>query len=99
MAVGAAQWLRRWTRVIRLTVHFGRGVVTAALLFPFQSAERRRREIEVWSRRLLDILRVRLSIHGKPPPPRLRPLMLVSNHVSWLDIFVVDAVVAARFVA
>jgi 1-acyl-sn-glycerol-3-phosphate acyltransferase len=99
MNIGAAQSLRRGARVARLALHLARGVLTVALLFPFQGPERRRREIERWSRELLTVLRVRLSVHGTPPPRVLRPLMLVSNHVSWLDIFTIDALVASRFVA
>ena len=49
--------------------------------------------------RLLDILCVRLFLHGKPPAYETRPLMLVANHVSWLDIFAINAIVPVRFVA
>jgi 1-acyl-sn-glycerol-3-phosphate acyltransferase len=93
------RWLRKSTRVARLALHLLRGVVTVALLFPFANADRRRREIERWSQRLLAILRIRLAVEGTPPLRDMRPLMLVSNHVSWLDIFAIDAVVASRFVA
>jgi 1-acyl-sn-glycerol-3-phosphate acyltransferase len=99
MGIAAAQSLRRWVRVGRLALHLARGVLIAALLFPFHNAERRRREIQRWSRKLLALLAVRLSVHGTPPSKSVRPLMLVSNHVSWLDIFAIDAVVPSRFVA
>ena len=76
-----------------------RGSLIAGLLFPLQSRERRKREIERWSARLLDLLAVRVDIHGTPPPYGARPLMLVANHVSWLDIFAINAVVPVRFIA
>lgn len=97
--MSGTRWLRRWTRVTRLALHLARGLITAALFFPFQKPDRRRREIEVWSRRLLTIMGVRLSLAGLRKSYSERPLMLVANHVSWLDIFVIDAVVASRFVA
>jgi 1-acyl-sn-glycerol-3-phosphate acyltransferase len=95
----AAQWTKRWTRVTRLVLHFFRGMAIAGLLFPLQSAERRKREIEHWSLSMLDLLNIRLFLHGKPPQYSGRALMVVSNHVSFLDIFAVNAVVPSRFVA
>lgn len=99
MSLGPTQRLRRWTRVTRLTLHVTRGVLIAALLFPLQSAQRRKREVEHWSLQLLSLLGVRLFLHGMPPVLGGRPLMLVANHVSWLDIFAINAIVPARFVA
>ena len=98
-AMNAAQSLRRWARVARLALHLARGLTIAALFFPLQSARHRKFEIERWSRQLLKILNVRLSVHGSPATYRSRAVMLVANHVSWLDIFAIDAVVASRFVA
>jgi 1-acyl-sn-glycerol-3-phosphate acyltransferase len=99
MSVGPTQRLRRWTRITRFALHLTRGVLISALLFPLQSVERRRREVEHWSLQLLSLLGVRLFLHGKPPAYGERPLMLVANHVSWLDIFAINAIVPARFVA
>lgn len=99
MGSSATRWLRRWIRILRLGIHFVRGLLTAAFLFPLQSRSRRKREIENWSSRLLEVLGVRLFLHGTPPPYGVRPVMLVANHVSWLDIFAINAIVPARFVA
>lgn len=94
-----SQSVKRWIRVTRFALHLARGLAIAAFLFPLQSPERRKREIEHWSLELLHTLNVRLFLHGSPPPYHVRPLMLVANHVSWLDIFALDAVLPARFVA
>ena len=93
------QVVSRWTRVAHLGVHLLKGALTAGLLFPLQSGARRKREIELWSARLCEILGVRVFLHGAPPTYDLRPLMIVANHVSWLDIFAINAVVPVRFVA
>ncbi|MGZ8229133.1 MAG: lysophospholipid acyltransferase family protein [Burkholderiales bacterium] len=93
------RWVIRWTRIGRFGLHLLRGAAIAGLLFPLQSAERRKREIELWAAQLCDILRVRIFLHGTPPPYDLRPLMLVANHVSWVDVFAIDAVTPVRFVA
>lgn len=99
MALPVSQSIKRWIRVARFAVHLARGATIAALLFPLQSTERRKREVEHWSLQLLDLFNVRLFLHGSPPPYGARPYLIVSNHVSWLDIFAINAVVPARFVS
>ena len=90
--------LIRWIRVGHLGLHLLRGALIAGLLFPRQSPGRRECEIEQWSARLCEILGVRLSLHGSPPSRDKRPLMVVANHVSWVDIFAINAVMPVRFV-
>jgi 1-acyl-sn-glycerol-3-phosphate acyltransferase len=87
----------RWLRIARLALHLVRGLFTAAFLFPFQSQATRDREIGEWAAGVLDILALRLTVHGEPV--KARPLMLVANHVSWLDIFAMQSVAPVRFVA
>lgn len=87
----------RWLRIVRLMLHIVRGMSVCAFFFPFQSSARRKHEIRRWSAQLLELLAVRLHVHGEPE--RLRPLMLVANHVSWLDIASINAVLPVRFVA
>lgn len=90
----------RSVRIARFLLHLLRGVFTVALAFPFFSASRRRAAVKRWSQHLLRILGVRLHVHGDPP--RRNPehaVMLVANHVSWLDIVVINAALPVRFVA
>ena len=99
MSGGLAQSIKRWTRITRFALHLARGLLICAFLFPLQSAERRKREVEHWSMQLLALLNVRLFLHGMPPKYGGRPLMIVANHVSWLDIFAINAIVPSRFIA
>jgi len=48
-----------------------------------------------WSRQLLACLGVRLQVTGVP----LTGGLLVANHISWLDIFAINAVAPSVFVA
>lgn len=89
----------RAMRLARMTLHLLRGLLTAAAVFPFFSLPRRRGAVKNWSLSLLRILGVRLHVHGAPPHLHAPPVMVVANHVSWLDIFVINAVIPARFVA
>ena len=89
--------MRRWLRIARLALHVARGLLTAAFFFPFQTQAWRNREIRRWARRLLATAEVRLHVHGEID--EARPLMLIANHVSWLDIFAIQSVLPVRFVA
>ena len=89
----------RVVRVLRLTGHVVHVVAVAATVFPFLSAARRRSRVQRFSRQLLVILAVRLKVSGAPPRTQDLPAMLVANHVSWLDIFAINAAHAMRFVA
>ena len=86
-------------RVLRLTGHVVQAVIIAATVFPFLSAAQRRARVRRFSRQLLGILAVRLKVSGAPPRAQDLPAMLVANHVSWLDIFAINAAHAMRFVA
>lgn len=48
-----------------------------------------------WSRQLLEALGVRLRVTGTP----LDSGLFVANHISWLDIYAINAVAPAAFVA
>lgn len=89
---------RVW-RQLRLALHLLQGMATIATLFPFYTAARRGNAVKVWSQSLLRLLGVRLHVHGRPPGTRTAPVMLVANHVSWLDIYAINAVLPVRFVA
>ncbi len=54
--------------------------------------------IGAWSASLLHILALRLDVSGVLPHGAM-PAMLVANHVSWLDVYVLNAVCPAHFVA
>jgi len=75
------------------------GLLTAAMLFPFLPVAHRRRAVRNWSIALLRVLGVQVHVHGTPPCTAAAPAMLVANHVSWLDIFVINAVLPVRFIA
>jgi 1-acyl-sn-glycerol-3-phosphate acyltransferase len=52
-----------------------------------------------WSAALLAILRAELRINGWPAGGLPGNVLIVANHVSWLDIFVLNAAQPSRFVA
>jgi 1-acyl-sn-glycerol-3-phosphate acyltransferase len=89
----------RFYRAVRAALHLFAGLSEVALLFPFYGKRRRNRAVGRWSARLLAILRVQPSCRGLPPAEAQRALVLVANHVSWLDIQLIHSAWQVRFVA
>lgn len=82
----------------------GAGIVTAiAALLPFQviavrlSLPMQRRIPTLFHRLVCALLGVRIKVVGAPS--LRRPLLIVSNHVSWVDISVITALAPVAFVA
>jgi 1-acyl-sn-glycerol-3-phosphate acyltransferase len=65
--------------------------------FPRLSKQQRDRRVQTWARRMLKALGVELTIMGAPA--LTGPMLLVSNHISWLDIVALHAACHCRFVA
>jgi 1-acyl-sn-glycerol-3-phosphate acyltransferase len=86
-------------RLARVIIHLFVGLWTCALVFPWTDFAGRERRIRRWSARLLSICRVRVHIKYALGAEALSHAMIVANHVSWLDIFVINAMQPCRFVA
>jgi 1-acyl-sn-glycerol-3-phosphate acyltransferase len=67
------------------------------LLFPRLSKPQRDVRVQIWARTVLKRLGVELTVVGTPA--RVGPMLLVSNHISWLDIVALHAVCHCRFVS
>lgn len=90
-------FLRRPLRIGRLLLHLLWGSALAALAFPLLGPARRDRLICAWARRLLAILGVRVAADAVPDLPQ--GALLVCNHVSWLDIYLIYAARRVYFVS
>jgi len=99
MSDRSASLTTRGVRLTRIILHLLRGLLTVGAAFPFLDPARRRNAVQRWSHALLQKLGVQLQVHGEPLRAVAQPLMLVANHVSWLDIFAINAVMPVRFVA
>ena len=85
-------------RLVRVVLHMFTGMAIAATVFPWAGRERRDGIVRRWSRKLLAICNV--TVEQDPASvPVLAQAMVVSNHVSWLDIFVLNSLHPCRFVA
>ncbi|MFV0665018.1 lysophospholipid acyltransferase family protein [Denitromonas sp.] len=71
-------------------------MLTTALVFPWLSLQRRGQLRQRWSKGLLSLLGFRLRIDGDA---LARPALLIANHVSWVDIFAINALSPSAFVS
>ena len=90
-------FLRRPVRIGLLGLHLVWGVTLAGLVFPLLGPAQRDRRIMAWSRRLLRVLGVQARTSAAPGLPG--GALLVCNHVSWLDIYLIYAARRVHFVS
>lgn len=89
--------LRVAWRLSRVLLLAARGWFIIVFLFPRWPLERRQERVQLWSRQMLAVLEIALRVEGQPPVQG--PMLLVSNHLSWLDILVIHAARHCRFVS
>ena len=89
--------LRRAIRIFLLALHLALGVMLVGLVFPLCRPVRRDRLIMAWARRLLRVLGVQPHVAAAPSLPG--GALLVCNHVSWLDIYLIHAARRVHFVS
>jgi 1-acyl-sn-glycerol-3-phosphate acyltransferase len=88
----------RLYRIARTGVHVLEGVATTTLILPLLPPSRRSLVVRRWCRRLLRMLNVDARLSGSFASQRGN-VLIVANHISWLDIFVLNAMQPVRFVA
>lgn len=82
-----------------LVIHLIFAVLKCAI-FPLLPLKIRKKMVQSWCIRLLRILKVKVIIHGDPSVLfGAKPYLLVANHVSWLDIHIINSIRPVIFVA
>ena len=87
-----ASWL-----LLRGGAHLLGGWWTIRTRFAKLTQAQREAEVQRWARNFLRVWRIDLDVRGAPPKDG--PLLLVVNHISWLDILVLHAAGFCRFVS
>ena len=92
--------MNRWravARVMRAALHVLHGLWLASVRFPRLPESHREAAVQAWAQRMLAVCGIGLSVRGTPPASG--PVLLVANHISWLDILVMHAARHCRFVS
>lgn len=87
--------LRAVWRILRVIAHALHGLYLLRWHFPTLDRSHRNAYKQRWAKQLLSILGVQLEVQGPPPPASA---LIVCNHISWLDIFVINAACETHFV-
>ncbi|CAM4312031.1 lysophospholipid acyltransferase family protein [Kerstersia similis] len=92
------RFLRFTLRAMLLVPWLMSGLLTVALLYPVFMAGRGEGIVRGWSRILMRwCCGVRCEVVGQPLLKG--PVLWTSNHVSWVDIFIINSVRASIFIA
>ena len=86
-------WVLRFARLIANVLI---GLFCVVCLWPLLGEKNRHRNERWWSRCILRVLRVRVTVQGHWPRS---PVMIASNHISWVDILAINSVSPSVFVA
>ena len=83
--------------MLRILGHILWGLWIAAVRLPRMQPSQQSAQVQAWALSLLGHAGIALEIRGQPPITG--PVLLVSNHISWLDIPVLHAARHCRFVS
>ncbi|AMM25305.1 lysophospholipid acyltransferase family protein [Variovorax sp. PAMC 28711] len=74
-----------------------RGWWTIRFTFPKLSPDERALRVQQWAQQMLAAMGVQLVVQGTPPA--VGPVLVISNHLSWLDILAIHGARHMRFVS
>ena len=80
-------------------MHIVGGLATTVFVFPWVGRGTRQRLIRRWCRQFLRMLEVEARVHWRHDGGMPGNVLIVANHISWLDIFVLLSFQPARFIA
>lgn len=91
------KFLRIGLRLICVVVWIVFGLLCVGLVYRLIGRARSAKLNRYWSGRLMALCGVRVIVRGQPV--LTGPVLWAANHVSWIDIFVLNSVRATAFVA
>jgi 1-acyl-sn-glycerol-3-phosphate acyltransferase len=89
--------IRALWKLLRGTIHAVYGFWVIKKKFPVMDTASQTVRVQMWAADMLRHAGIELVVIGTPPASG--PLLLVANHISWLDILVMHAARHCRFVS
>ena len=83
---------------LKIIGHVLSAILQVTLYFPWIDKASKDRRIKKWCQKLLKVLEINLQLRGFESLPS-GGILFASNHISWLDIMVINAAMPVRFVA
>jgi len=78
-------------------LHLLRGYWTIKTKFAKLDQQEQQTQVQQWAQHMLSITSIKLEVTGQVPVAG--PVLLVANHISWLDILVLHSARHCRFVS
>ena len=75
------------------------GFLALLLMSPLRMSKIKKKVISYWSKILLLLIRLRVVCKGSKNELPAFPFIVVANHISWVDIFVLLSVLPVAFIA
>lgn len=86
-------------KILILLLHITKGLIITFINSDNKNQSIRNNNIQKWSIQLIAILNINIQINVKKETQRDGNQMIVSNHISWFDIFGINTILPARFIA
>lgn len=84
---------------VRIFIHVALGLTVCSVVFPFSSSATQEKLVRWWSGAMLAICQVEVRFQNLSNAPPEQRVLVVANHVSWLDIFLLNSLRPCHFVA
>ncbi|MFI3256577.1 MAG: lysophospholipid acyltransferase family protein [Psittacicella sp.] len=88
-----------YIKLIRIGLHIISGFINLTICKNFYSRKFKFGQIHKWSKKTYKLLNIEIITHNMPDFNKDKGLMIVGNHVSWLDIFALNSISPGRFIA
>ena len=75
------------------------GFLALLLISPLRTSNIKKKVINYWSKILLSLVRLRVICKGEKNELPANPFIVVANHISWVDIFVLLSFLPVSFIA
>lgn len=89
----------RLLRILRVSLHLIWGVFIASIVFRLTPKAWHNRIAQRWAQKILAMLGIHIHRHGTMPDLHTRGAIIVSNHMSWLDIWLIYSIRPVRFIS
>ena len=88
----------RFLAALQVMVHIIKGGLLLCLIFPWLKSDQQQQSLRRWSKQLLGFFKIHLVVTGVDNL-KSDHYLLAANHISWIDIFAINAFKPHCFVA
>ncbi len=88
--------IKLFQKLFLIIIHLIIGLLVSFLLFRLLHFDKKQKIIKWWYKRFIKIINLQVKVHGGTPK---NCCLIVSNHISWLDIIVIGHLLPTIFLS